>query len=170
MAVTQQLARVTTEHLDLCRQAAEVSPDANPQWDPPRADWIDLDWSPGPLRQLLQLAEAGDAAVAALERSTRGDTLPDVSYLDHEDAVGSFGPPPAAVAPAAVAEIATALAAIDWDAAIAALPADAQEAATVLGMNVTGDPRPYLAGHFEALRAFYQRAAERRLTVVSWWD
>ncbi|MFJ4900838.1 DUF1877 family protein [Streptomyces sp. NPDC088727] len=170
MAVTQQLARVTTEYLNFCRQAAEAAPDVNPQWDPPRADWIDLDWSPAPLRQLVKLAKVGPAAVAALERSTNGDALIDVSYLDHDDAVGTFGPPPRAVAPAAVAEIATTLAAVDWEAAIAALPAGAQEAATAMGMSITGDPRPYLTGHFEALRIFYQQAAERRLTVVLWWD
>lgn len=99
MAVTQQLARVTTEYLNFCRQAAEVSPDANPHWDPPRADRIDLDWSPEPLRRLLQLARFGPAAVAALERSTNGDALIDVSCLDHDDAVGTFGPPPRAVSP-----------------------------------------------------------------------
>ncbi|MFE2936864.1 DUF1877 family protein [Streptomyces sp. NPDC059278] len=170
MAVTQQFARVTTEYLNLCRRAAEVSPDATPQWDPPRADWLDLDWSPESLRQLLQLAKVGPVAVAALERSTNGDALIDVSYLDHDDAVGTFGPPLKAVAPAAVAEIATTLAAVDWEAAIAALPAGAQEATTALGMNITGDPRPYLTCHFEALRTFYQQAAERRLTVVLWWD
>lgn len=114
--------------LEFRRQAAEVSPDANPQWDPPRADWIDLDWAPESLRQLLQLAKVGPAAVAALERSTIGDALVDVAYLDHDDAVGIFGPPPRAVAPAAVAEIATTLAAVDWEAAIAVLPGDAQVA------------------------------------------
>ncbi|WUG24216.1 YfbM family protein [Streptomyces sp. NBC_00464] len=37
-------------------------------------------------------------------------------------------------------------------------------------MNITGDPRPYLTCHFEALRTFYEQAAEGRLTVVLWWD
>ncbi|WP_405406684.1 DUF1877 family protein [Streptomyces sp. NBC_01104] len=170
MAVTQQLARVTTEYLNFCRQASQASPDANPEWNPPRADWIDLGWSPESLRRLCQLARVGLAAVAALERSTYGDALVDVSYLDHDDAVGTFGPPPRALAPAAVAEIAATLAAVDWEAAIAALPADGQEAAAVLGIDITGDPRPYLTRHFEALRTFYQQAAERRLTVVLWWD
>ncbi|MEV6212541.1 DUF1877 domain-containing protein [Kitasatospora sp. NPDC051914] len=170
MAVTQQLARVTTEYLNLCRQVAEASPDANPQWDPPRADRLDLDWSPESLRRLFQLARVGPAAVSALERSTDGDALIDVSYLDHDDAVGTFGPPPRAIGPDAASEIATTLAAVDWEDAIAALPADGQEAAATLRMSITGDPRLYLTHHFEALRTFYRQAAERRLTVVLWWD
>jgi hypothetical protein len=45
MALTQQLARVTEEYLEQYARSAALAPDADPQWDPPEDDLLDLDWA-----------------------------------------------------------------------------------------------------------------------------
>jgi len=135
MAVTQQLARVTGEYLEACRRAAAASVDADPGWNPPAVDRPDLNRAPA---MLSHAAAAGTAPALrqALDRSCGGDPVPDVSYLDHPEAVGLFGPPPTAL----------------------------------FGHRFDRDICPYLTSHFEALRAFYDEAADRGLHVVLWWD
>ncbi|MFI8179337.1 DUF1877 domain-containing protein [Actinacidiphila glaucinigra] len=162
MAVTQQLARVTEEFLARCRTAARESPDGDPGWDPPREDVLDLDWAPASLKRVCRAAGAAAPALAAPERALDGDPEVTVAFLDHPEAVGVFGPPPGAVAPAGVTLVAEGLAAIDWD-AVRAHGADH-------GLPGVRDPWGYLTGHFTALRAFYEQASRRGLYVVGWWD
>ncbi|MFF7214223.1 DUF1877 domain-containing protein [Streptomyces sp. NPDC008238] len=162
MAVTQQLARVTEEFLARCRDAARESSDADPGWDPLREDVLDLDWAPATLLKVCRAAGVAAPALAALDRALNGDPAVDVAFLDHPDAVGVFGPPPAATAPAGVALVAGGLAAIDR-AAVRAHGADH-------GMPGVRDPWGYLTEHFTALRAFCEEASRRGLYVVVWWD
>ncbi|MFF7730891.1 DUF1877 family protein [Streptomyces sp. NPDC008001] len=104
----------------------------------------------------------------ALDCALNGDASVDVSVLSHPEATGGFGPTPAGLAPASVADVAAKLAGLDWDRVMAEIPADCLE--TFAGDDFRGDLLAYLTTHFTALRDFYAEAAQRRLFVVSWWD
>jgi hypothetical protein len=168
MAVTQQLARVSEEYINRCRASAAASPDADPEWDPPTNDWIDLDWSPQFLSNACELAGVDSCTLEALNRALDGAPDVDVSVLNHPKATGGFGPPPTALAPDSVAHVAAKLAGLDWDSVLAAIPADRRE--VLAGAHFNGDPVAYLTTHFLALRSFYAEAAQQGLFVVLWWD
>ncbi|MEU1817093.1 hypothetical protein ABZ543_18120 [Streptomyces roseifaciens] len=97
----------------------------DPQCDPPADAWIDLDWSPRLLTGACELAGVDSRALAALNRALDGDGDGDVdvSVLNHPEATGGSGPPPAALAPGSVAHVASELARLDWDAVRAVIPA-----------------------------------------------
>ncbi len=168
MAVTQQLARVSGAYITRCRTSAAASPNADPEWDPPSEDWIDLDWSPRLLCDACELAGVDSPTLEALNCALNGDASVDVSVLSHPEATGGFGPTPTALTPASVADVAAKLAGLDWDRVMAEIPADCRE--TIAGDDFSGDPLAYLTTHFMALRGFYLEAAQRGLFVVSWWD
>ncbi|MFF3560052.1 DUF1877 domain-containing protein [Streptomyces sp. NPDC002574] len=163
MAVTQLLARVHTADLARCRATAARRQDAGPGWDPAAGDVLDLDWAPRPLEDACRRAGLDDLLLAALRRATAGDPEVDVAFLDHPDAVGTFGPPPAALAPEGVAAVAHALAALDWPAVLPLRPG-------MRGIDGLRDPEAYLTERFSALRTFYAEAARRGQHVVMWWD
>ncbi|MGP8304486.1 DUF1877 family protein [Streptomyces inhibens] len=166
MAVTQQLARVSRAYLTRCRTSAAANPHADPEWDPPADDSIDLDWSPRFLTNACQLAGVDSCTLEALNRALNGD--PDVSVLHHPEAMGGFGPPPTVLTPDSVAHVAAKLAELDWDSVLSAIPADRRE--TLADDHFSADPLAYLTTHFMALKNFYAEAAQRELFVVLWWD
>jgi hypothetical protein len=168
MAVTQQLARVSGAYITRCRTSAAASPDADPEWDPPANDWIDLNWSPRFLSDACELAGVDSCTLEALNRALNGDPDVDVSVLNHPGATGGLGPPPTALAPDSVAHAAAKLAGLDWDSVLAAIPADRRE--VLVGDHFIGDPVAYLTTHVMALRNFYAGAAQQGLFVVLWWD
>ncbi|MGH4034020.1 DUF1877 family protein [Actinomycetota bacterium Odt1-20B] len=171
MALTQQLARVSPQYLAECRRAAADSPDNAPCWDPPTDDTVDLDWSMWGLIRFLRSVPVDAVHTDVLNRSVSGDELDGVAYLDHVAFYDGFDGPPALLGPAAVAEVARGLAAIDMNQFLALLPADAADAAQVTGFgSFDGDLRAYLADHFSTLRDFYLAAAARGLAVVMWVD
>ncbi|MFF8617301.1 DUF1877 domain-containing protein [Streptomyces sp. NPDC015350] len=168
MAVTQQLARVSGEYLDQRRTLAAANSDADPEWNPPADDWIDLGWAPGFLIDACELAGVDACTLEAFGRALDGAPDIDVSVLHHPEATGSFGPCPTALAPDSVARIAAKLAELDWENVLAAIPEGRRE--TIAGDRFTGDPVAYLTNHFTALRDFYINAAQRGMFVVLWWD
>ncbi|MFF8911444.1 DUF1877 family protein [Streptomyces olivaceoviridis] len=174
MAVTQQLARVSAEYLSACRQSADESPDGDPQWDPPSADVLDLDWAPALLERVSELASLDDVHHDAIRRATEGDTAIDLGFLNtppHD--IGPFGPPATALSTAQVASVSELLRQIDMETVLADLPINDSEAASLIGHGaegITGGPRKYLLKHFNALRAFYSEASQQRLLIVLWWD
>ncbi|MER5888767.1 DUF1877 family protein [Streptomyces sp. NPDC001941] len=170
MALTQNLARVSPAYLARCRQAAEESPSGDPRWDPPDEDVLDLDWAMWGLIRLFRWARIDPAHIEALERSIHGDAA-GVAFLDHLEFYDRMDTPPALVRPRDVGEIAGLLDAIDWNTALALFPEDPVLAAQVSGLDgFAGNLPAYLTEHFEALRAFYRLASERRLAVVTWVD
>jgi hypothetical protein len=174
MAVTQQLARVSADYLAACRQSADESPEGDPFWDPPSADWLDLDWAPAMLERACELARLDAVHLAALRRATDGDTAIDLGFLNTDaHAIGPFGPTPSALAATEVVRVSALLGEIDMQAILSVLPADGREAGSMIGLGaeeITGGPKAYLLNHFNALRAFYEEAAQRSLLVVLWWD
>ncbi|MDQ0847851.1 hypothetical protein QFZ68_007614 [Streptomyces sp. V1I6] len=168
MAVTQQLARVSGAYLARCRASAAAVPGADPDWDPPTDDRIDLDWSPRFIVGACELAAVGPRQLIAVKRALEGERDVDVSVLHHAEATGSFGPPPTALAPRAVAHVAAELNALDWDRVLAAVPAERRH--SLAGAGFSGDPVSWLTDRFTALRTFYTGAAQRGLFVVLWWD
>ncbi|MFF0850724.1 DUF1877 family protein [Streptomyces sp. NPDC003280] len=174
MAVTQQLARISAQYLASCRQSADASPDADPLWDPPSADVLDLDWAPSLLERVCELGGLDDVHRHALRQALDGDTAIDLAFLNtHPHAIGPFGPDPTALSPAQVARVAELLGQIDFPALLAALPPDEAQAASLIGNGankIVGGPKPYLVKHFNAMREFYRGASQRQLLVVLWWD
>lgn len=170
MALTQQLARVTPQYLEQCRQNAAASPDEDPRWDPPQDDILDLDWAIRGLVTFGRWACIEERNLAALERSIAGGDG-DVGFLDHPAVYDGFDVPPALLAPAAVTEVAHALSAFDLTAALNRLPADDAEAVQACGFDAfDGHPRDYLIQHFTALRDFYNTASNRGHAVLAWID
>ncbi|MFJ8042483.1 DUF1877 family protein [Kitasatospora sp. NPDC096147] len=171
MALTQQLARVSTEYLDGCRRAATAAPDGDPGFDPPPGDALDLGWAAWELAHYLRWAEDGSELLRTLERGLGGDGVAEVAFLDHAEVHDGFGGPPALLAPSAVAELSARLGAVDPEAMLARFPADPVLAEEVCGFGgFDGDRRASLADCFAALRDFYRGAALRGLAVVVWVD
>ncbi|MDQ0828190.1 hypothetical protein QF032_000034 [Streptomyces achromogenes] len=174
MAVTQQLARVPAEYLAACRRSAGTSTDGDPNWDPPSADVLDLDWAPAMLERACELAGIDGVHLDALRQATAGDSVIDLGFLNtHPHAIGSFGPPPTALSAGQVARVSELLGQIDFPAVLAGLPTDDSEAASLIGPGadkIVGGPRKYLLRHFNALREFYLAASQRHLLLVLWWD
>ncbi|MFE7094442.1 DUF1877 domain-containing protein [Streptomyces erythrochromogenes] len=173
MAVTQQLARVPAEYLAACRQSADASPDGDPRWDPPAHDVLDLDWAPALLKRVGEVAGLEEVHLDALRRATDGDTGLDLGFLaTHPHSIAPFGGAPTGLDASHVTYVSALLDRIDMPVLLAALPADERDATALVGQegSITGGLRPYLLGHFNALRAFYADAAERHLLVVLWWD
>ncbi|WP_424643133.1 DUF1877 domain-containing protein [Embleya sp. AB8] len=178
MALTQQFARVSPSYLEDCRRRAVESPTDDPGWDPPEADRLDLNWDAWPLPALFRRAGNSGTSVAAITRALEGDPGGDVAFLDHDGVYDGFGEPPALLPPAAVAEIAVALAAVDSDTIPAAIPATAEEAAALFRFPL-GDIAHLMAGNLlvplltralTRLRVFYEDARRRDLAVVVWVD
>ncbi|MFE7464440.1 DUF1877 domain-containing protein [Streptomyces sp. NPDC057499] len=167
MALSQQLARVSPQYLERCREAAKISPDGDPRWDPPEADVLDLDRA---VRELLRLCRRmwPDARQGpVLRRAVDGDSRSAVSFLDHHGVHDGLDAPPALLAPAAVSVVARELVALDIAPLLAEVPAY-REAGGFSGF--AGDPCAYLEGHFARLREFYRVADEREMAVVAWVD
>ncbi|QIP83476.1 DUF1877 domain-containing protein [Streptomyces sp. Tu 2975] len=171
MALTQQLARVSTQYLTQCRAAAAMSPEGDPEWDPPAEDTVDLDWAIWGLIRFCQRMRTESPWIQVLERSISGGPGGDVEFLDHPRVHDGFDSPPALLAPAAVTEVARELAALDAGEVLNCLPADHSAAAEACGFRgFNGHPREYLVEHFGLLQSFYLIASRRKLAVLSWTD
>lgn len=171
MALTQRLARVSPQYLAQCRAAAEASPYGNPDRDPPAENTVDLDWAIWGLIWFCQRMRIAEPCVQVLKRSVSGDPGGDVEFLDHPEVHDGFDSPPALLAPAAVAEVARGLAALDIDDALTCLPANHLEAAEACGFRgFDGHPREYLVEHFGLLKSFYLIAGQRGPAVLTSTD
>ncbi|NEB01195.1 DUF1877 family protein [Streptomyces sp. SID13726] len=172
MALTQRLARVAPEYLDRCRASALDSPGASPNWDPPAEDLLDTDWATWGLIRHCRGPGADPGTATLLDRAISGDLDGDLGFLDHDEVYDGFADPPRQLTPAAVADIATGLDAIDADALLARLPGSPEEASVACGFGPVfhGDLAAHLAEHLTALREFYREAARRRRCVVVWVD
>ncbi|MFJ7071152.1 DUF1877 family protein [Streptomyces sp. NPDC098781] len=173
MALTQQFARVTRDHLDQCRANALDSPGAAPGWDPPTEDLLDTDWATWGLIRYCRTARTDQPdLVALLDRAISGDQGEDIGFLDHPEVYDGFTDPPQLLDAAAVTAIARALDAIALDEVLAELPTVDDDAAEACGFGrgFNGDVRDYLVRHFEAMREFYGGAARRGQCVVVWTD
>ncbi|MGI5373831.1 DUF1877 family protein [Streptomyces sp. CA-251387] len=172
MALTQQFARVTPEYLEHCRSSALDSPGASPGWDPPPGDLLDTDWAVWGLIWYCRSTGADVDLIALLDRAVSGDPGGDIGFLDHDEVYDGFDDPPRLLTPAAVAELARDLDAVDLDIVLADLPTATADAAAACGFDggFRGDVRGYLVGHFTAMREFYGGAARRGQCVVVWTD
>ncbi|MFI6317704.1 DUF1877 family protein [Nonomuraea sp. NPDC050556] len=160
MAVTQQLARVSAGEL------VEVHP--LPDWlerilsfeAGAPGDYLDLDWAGPPLLRVCEHLDPGSAALDAVRRALDGEV---------QIGIGEYEPV-MALSATAVADVVRGLRVVDVRALQAALADDLADASGLIGSGFDGDPGEYLAGHFSALRDFYEGAALRGLAVVVWWD
>lgn len=167
MALTQQLARVSPHYLDRCREAAASAPDGDPHWDPPGEDTLDLGWAVWELLTFYRWAQPDSRNIGILERSICGDLNTPVAFLDHPEVYDGFDDPPALLAPAAVTEVARALAVMEIDSLLATVSAYREAG----GFSAfAGDPGAYLAEHFALLRSFYGMAGRQGMAVVVWVD
>jgi hypothetical protein len=169
VAVTQQLARLSTEQLALCRSSVEALDKLCSFELLTVSDYLDLDWAPAPLVRAFELAEVGTPVIDALRRGLDGDAEINPAYRDRHDTVWRH--PVTALEPEIVADVAILIGSVEPEAALAALPEDATAALASLGMReFDGHPGRYLHRHLVALRDFYADAARRRLAVAVWWD
>ncbi|PZT71757.1 hypothetical protein DNK55_32000 [Streptomyces sp. AC1-42T] len=167
MALTQQLARVTPQYLDRCRETAGSAPDGDPRWNPPADDVLDLDWAVWELLGLYRRMRPESPDIAVLERSIHGDGSAPVAFLDHIEVYDRIDRPPSLLSPAAVTGVARALAAMEIDSLLTTLPAYRREGGFP---GFTGDPAAYLRDHFALLRSFYAAAAAKGMAMVVWVD
>ncbi|WP_406364514.1 DUF1877 family protein [Streptomyces sp. NBC_00645] len=167
MALTQQLARVSQQYLDRCCGVAASASDGDPDWDPPDEDTLDLDWAIWQLLAFYRRMQPDAWQIAVVERSIRGDRSDTIAFLDHPGMYDGFDGPPALLAPAAVTEVAHALAGMDIGHLLERLPAYRD----LGGFSAfSGDPLAYLAEHFDLLQSFYGIAGRRGMAVVVWVD
>ncbi|WP_189237039.1 DUF1877 domain-containing protein [Planomonospora parontospora] len=169
MAVTQQLARIPEQWLESCRASADELDRLCSFEMAPRSDHLDLDWSPGPLLRIGELACTDPEVLAVLRRALTGDTEVNPSYQDHPDAVWEH--PVTALEPVAVALVASMLPEAE-SVVLGALSSPDGEAPGMAGELLPGvdSSRDYLERHLTALLGFYAGAARRSLAVVLWWD
>ncbi|MEV6542866.1 DUF1877 family protein [Streptomyces sp. NPDC051665] len=172
MALTQQFARLTPDHLDRCRTSALTSPGASPGWDPPDGDLLDTGWALWGLIRYCRHTGADPEVITLLDRAVSGDLDGNVGFLDHDEVYDGFGDPPRLLAPAAVADISAAPDRLQLGDLLADMPASAEVAATVCGFGAgfDGAVREHLTEHFVALREFYRTAARHTQRVVTWVD
>jgi hypothetical protein len=172
MALTQQFARVTSEYLDRCRALALTSSGASPGWDPPDGDLLDTGWALWGLPRYCRSTGADPEVIALLDRAVSGDPDGNVGFLDHDEVYDGFGDPPRLLAPAAVADIATALDRVELCDLLADMPVSTEVAAVRCGFGAgfDGDVREHLTEHFVAVREFYRTAARHTQCVVTWVD
>ena len=169
MAVTQQLARLTVAELSDCRRSVATLHELCSFNLRDACDYLDLNWSPVPLRRAAALAELPHELLAAVQRSCRGDTEINPAYRDHPRTIWEH--PVNAIEPDAVESIAALLQ--RWTPAdiVRAVPDDRTLAEQALPYGEMPErPRTYLSEHFELLRRFYAEAADRHLAMAMWWD
>ena len=168
MAVTLQLARITSAQLSECRRSIALLDRLCSFELVPAADVLDLDWADAALIRLCERTGVGD--VVALRRAVSGDAEVNPAYRDQPYTVMEQ---PRFLAPADVAILGAALRSIDLDLAFSRLPSDLPAMKETLGgflAEFIGDPRSYVTHNFRALRDFCTGAADRRLAIVIWRD
>ncbi|SNT51957.1 hypothetical protein SAMN05216252_13356 [Actinacidiphila glaucinigra] len=167
MALTQQLARVSLRYLEVCREAARISPVGDPQWDPPADDTLDLDWAIWELLWFYRRMQPDARQIPVLQRAISGDSDSTVSFLNHSAVYDGFDAPPTLLTPAAVSQVAGELATMNIGPLLETLPAYREAGGF---SRFIGDPRTYLVDHFTLLRRFYSAASKREMAVVTWVD
>jgi Domain of unknown function (DUF1877) len=168
VAVTLQLARITSAQLSECRRSVAVLDRLCSFELVPAEDYLDLDWAADALIRLCEHARVGD--VTAVRRSVTGDAEVNPAYRDQPYTVMGQ---PRLLEPRDVSALAASLHSIDLDQAFARLPSDPQAVKETLGGTLAefiGDPRDYVTGHFRALGDFYTAAANRHNAIVIWDD
>ncbi|MER6245714.1 DUF1877 family protein [Streptomyces griseorubiginosus] len=165
MALTQQFARVTPEHLERLRTGAE-------EWEPGAENLLDTGWAVWGLIRFCRASGADPGTVALLDRAVSGDPDGDIGFLDHDGVYDGFTDPPRLLTPTAVADIARGLDALDPGALLADLPDSPDAASAVCGFGPwsDGDVRAHLLEHLSAMREFYREAAIHGQCVVTWID
>lgn len=167
MAVTQQLARLSREHLARCRESVEALDELCSFNALPSEDHLDLDWAPRPLKLAATLT--GDELVAAVREACSGGDEINAAYREFPAAV--FEHPVRALGPDAVAAVAATLATSDGSTLVGKLPRGPAAAGDVVDLRDFDDHRgAYLREHFDLLRRFYEEAASRGCAVATWWD
>lgn len=169
VAVTQQLARLTWDHVQLCRSSVPALHEVCSSFEAvPDTDHLDLDWAP---RMLLDTAEALGAAsalAASLRRACAGDDEVNPGYRDAPDTIWEH--PVNSIDPTSVASVARDLGDLDalFQEAIGS-PAGVPVTPSLREL-VPGSETAYIREHWVDLLAFYTAAADRGLAVVVWWD
>ena len=167
MAVTQQLARLTSEQLAQCRSSIEVLDRLCSFKLRTHEDYLDLDWSPHPLELTAARIDA-ELSAAVRDACSGGDEI-NPAYREFPGSI--FEHPVRALEPDAVRAVAGILTRIDPRDLVASLPTHAEAARQIVGLeDFLGHPGDYLRGHYDSLRRFYQAAAARGQVTATWWD
>ena len=167
MAITQQLARLAAEDLVQCRLSIRMLDCLCSFELRAPEEYLDLDWSPGPLETLA--AQIGTELSAAIREACAGGEEINPAYREFPRSI--FLHPVRALEPDAVRAVAAALTRIEPEDLIVLLPPDAEAAKQLAGMDeFIGHPGAYLREHYGALRRFYEFAAASGQATATWWD
>ena len=150
MAVTQQLARLSVEQLEVRRSAVQALHGVCSFTALSPTDYLDANWYPTHLLDAAQRAEAEPDRLAALALAFQGETEVNPAYRDMPDGVWEH--PVTSLPPNKVVEVAAALDEL------------------LLNGFPPHDVVPGLSQMFRAVANFYSEAARRGLAIVMWWD
>ena len=153
MAVTQLLARVPPDLLRQCRGDVAALERVVSFAGVPRNFYLDLDWAPAPLLELMRAARQPRAHQEALRHACDGVRAVNMAFPE-----GAVWVAPRELDVAEVVASSLGIGAIDADALFA-----------VGGSLASGDTAN-LRPHFNALRGFYAAAASAEQGVIVWWD
>lgn len=167
MAVTRNLARVSEALLGECAVSVGELDRVCTFRALRSEDYLDLDWAPRLLQEVVVAASVPAILAAALDRAMSGDGEVNPAYRDRPDSIWEH--PVSSLKPADV---------LDVDKMLRALahlnPINEQSVAgagrRLRDRDVPADALKYLAAHFGALCDFYRGAAARHLAVVLWQD
>jgi hypothetical protein len=149
MAVTQQLARLSPELLQRCRDDAAALGDLVSFLLVPEQSYLDLHWAPAPLEKIV--ANAGDSeGAAALRRACQGARAVNPHFPEFE-----VHEPPRELDAREVRAASEALGRIEFK---------------PMARPASGYTVEELSQHLRALCAFYAAAAAADEAVIVWWD
>jgi hypothetical protein len=169
VAVTQQIARLTRDELASCRSSLRAIDSLC--WFKLRepTDYLDLDWAPQPLEQAVAIAALPAGLLEAVRRACSGGSEVNAGYRDAPSTISEH--PVTALEPDQVRHVALVLATCTGDDLVRELPPNAADAARLVGMSeFSCHPSEYLRTHYDALRRFYEDAAQQGLATAMWWD
>lgn len=156
MAITQQLARLTSRQLEACSSDADELRRVCWYTGLPKKDHLDLNWWLNILRRAAQDGDAPANVLGTIVTAIDGnrEVFPD------SQAIAQVYSEVTCLDVAETAEIAAGLAAVDLDALMAVAAKDDEVREYMVDIRAA----------FEQLREFYRVAAARGLAVMLWWD
>ncbi len=165
MAVTQQLARISSNRLSRCGNDTQELRDLISFEINPPEDWIDMDWAPSGLQAAVHRLGTREAA-KMLDRlfGDAGAPLVDPAHPDGPDAFDVYSPI-TYNDPTEVSRLATALGALNPD------PVGAAALESIEKENqIPRSGAAYYSSAFTEPHKFLDQAKSDNQAVVAWWD
>lgn len=165
MAVTQQIAILSVDMLEQCKNDLTVL-DKLVSFELLADEcYTDLDWSLSYLCKLFELENNPDESSKAFNLLIEGEGIVNKEYDGCE-----FGEIPRFIGKNKIKSIASILESLTVNDAFKRLPDSLKEINKILGSEFDRDPRSYLNTNFDALRLAVSSASKSSKVIVTWWD